>query len=295
MIRKKGNHIIKKVSDQSIIGQKGINLIEQIVLEMGFVWTQTRIEAGTDGIIELRDDSTKEATNFIINVQSKASETQYVAKNRNTFSYICKKEDLEYWLKGNCPVILVCSNVKEKKAYWVSIKDYFEDPRRRKTRKITFSKVNNLFTVGCKDELFKLLSSSRQKEDTNWGSIANNVADYIWEHLFDAHRGAFPFSEDITVVFGNDGYESEIVQKEISLFTKSTAMKRIKVLGFGISEDNYTWCLLLKTNKFELLNEVIWDFFPEGGSNNQLQKGIAYTRLSSYTYSPLNKFFVVLG
>src|SRR6185436_1299252 len=114
------------------------NLIERIVLEMGFVWNPTHFEAGIDGIIEIRDAAEEDATNFIIQVQSKATEQSFVADNGKTFEFVCDERDLEYWLKGNCPVILVRSNVVSNEAYWISVKDYFKDQAKRKSRKVVF-------------------------------------------------------------------------------------------------------------------------------------------------------------
>lgn len=146
----------KKYKSQSITGQKGINLIEKIVLGMGLVWNPTHFEAGIDGIIELRDENTEEATNFIIQVQSKATERPFTAENEFSFEYLCDERDLDYWLKGNSPVILVCSNVIDDKAYWVSIKDYFNDPIKRKSRKIIFSKQKNCFNETAREALFDI-------------------------------------------------------------------------------------------------------------------------------------------
>lgn len=146
----------KKFKSQTLTGQKGVNLIEGIVLDMGLVWNPTNLDAGIDGIIEIRNTQTEEATNFIIQVQSKATINPFTADNGNTFEYLCDERDLDYWLKGNCPVILVYSNVIEKKAYWISIKDYFKDSAKRKSRKVLFDKKINAFTVNSKDDLSNL-------------------------------------------------------------------------------------------------------------------------------------------
>ena len=67
-------HQSKKVTSQSIIGQQGANLIEQIVLKMGYVWRATSIfDVGIDGEIEIRDPMTGEMTNTIVKVQAKAT------------------------------------------------------------------------------------------------------------------------------------------------------------------------------------------------------------------------------
>lgn len=47
----------KFISKNQITGQTAINLIERVVLEMGYTWspTSSATDAGIDGIIEIRD------------------------------------------------------------------------------------------------------------------------------------------------------------------------------------------------------------------------------------------------
>src|SRR5713101_4213142 len=147
----------KKIHKNSLIGQQGINLIEKRVLEMGFVWYPTGgIEAGTDGIIELRDSTTGNVFNSIIQVQSKATESSFQAETSEGFDYLCKEKDLDYWLQGNAPVILVVSRPRTDEAYWVSIKDYFQDLTKRGERKIHFDKRHDRFDQTCGPVLAKL-------------------------------------------------------------------------------------------------------------------------------------------
>ena len=100
---------MKTILDTSILGQRGVNLIERIVLEMGFLWTPSgTIEAGIDGIIETRDFNTGQVFNSILQVQSKAV-SQFSNETQDTFEYVCRENDLQYWLGGNAPVLLVVS------------------------------------------------------------------------------------------------------------------------------------------------------------------------------------------
>ena len=150
----------KKHSNYTIIGQKGINLIERIVLEMGFVWHSRTIDAGIDGMIELRDTTTEEAYNFHILVQSKATEGAFQNDNGATFDYICDERDIDYWLKGNAPVILIRSNVINNEAYWLNVKEYFKDPENRKAKKARFHKTKNAFKKENKHELQELTANT---------------------------------------------------------------------------------------------------------------------------------------
>ena len=147
----------KKVTQQSVIGQQGANLIEQIVLRIGYIWRATSIfDVGIDGEIEIRDPATGEMTNTIIKVQAKATTKPFQAETDNSFEYLCEQKDLDYWLQGNVPVILVVCRPNTDEAYWVSIRDFFSDPVVQKTRKVHFDKQGNCFDVSCAAALKKL-------------------------------------------------------------------------------------------------------------------------------------------
>ena len=146
----------KKISHQDITGDRGIALIHSIVGEMGFVWTPTGLEAGIDGIIEVRDIETGEVTNLIVEVQSKATAGDFIAETTEGFDYYCKPQDLDYWLGGNAPVILVCSRPSTNEAYWVSIKDYFKDLSKRSNHKVHFKKNENKFDFNARSALIDI-------------------------------------------------------------------------------------------------------------------------------------------
>ena len=140
---------MKKILQTDIVGQQGINLIESECLKMGFLWHPTGLEAGIDGYIEIRNASTGEVTNCIIQVQSKATEQPFEGETESTLEYRCSEKDLEYWLAGNAPVILIRSRPKTNEAYWVSLKDRFKDLSVRKHRKVVFDKSADRFDQGA--------------------------------------------------------------------------------------------------------------------------------------------------
>jgi hypothetical protein len=147
----------KRITGQQMTGQKGIALIQSRVLDMGFTWTPTgALEAGIDGYIEIRDDETGDVYNSIIQVQSKATKEPFAAETAGTFDYLCDTRDLDYWIRGNAPVILVVSRPTTNEAYWVSIKDYFRDPAMRQARKVRFDKRRQSFDGSCRDDLIRL-------------------------------------------------------------------------------------------------------------------------------------------
>lgn len=125
-------------------------MIEKVVLDMGFVWNASTLDAGIDGVIEVRDTETGAATNCIIQVQSKATVNRFQADNEKTFEYLCDERDLAYWMGGNAPVILVCSYLSTGLSYWVSIKDYFKDPQKLKREKFTSIKKKTSLRLTAK-------------------------------------------------------------------------------------------------------------------------------------------------
>lgn len=141
------SHRGKSITQNQITGQKGVNLIEAVVLEMGYTWKPTTAvtDAGIDGDIEIRDPQTEEATNFLIRVQSKATEGQLESETKTSFIYRVKERDLSYWLRGNAPVLLVVVLLNTKEMYWIPVKEYFNTPERRMARKVIFDKESNRF------------------------------------------------------------------------------------------------------------------------------------------------------
>ncbi len=131
-------------------------MIHRLVNEMGFVWNALHLEAGIDGIIEVRDTATAVVTNCIIQVQSKAGASYFKAETELSFEFICDERDLEYWLRGNAPVVLVVSRPDNDEAYWIPVKDYFRDPARRKTRKVTVNKIRDRLNRESRDALARL-------------------------------------------------------------------------------------------------------------------------------------------
>jgi hypothetical protein len=145
----------KQITQQTLTGQAGVNLIEKRVLQMGWIWNATNIDAGIDGYIEIRDPGTGRATNIIVQVQSKAL-SHLTAETPTSFEFVCSPKDLEYWLAGNAPVILVVSRPANEEAYWVSIKDHFNTPTKRRERRVVFDKHRDRFDVDARDRLAQL-------------------------------------------------------------------------------------------------------------------------------------------
>jgi hypothetical protein len=135
----------KTISAQGLTGQRGVNFIERVVLEMGSRWTPSGPnEVGIDGYIELFDPNSHQSLGLTVAVQSKV--TTAIANDSNpTFDYWCDANDLEYWLNGNTPVILVVSSPASNEGYWISVKDYFKDWTPAEPARVTFVKAQHRF------------------------------------------------------------------------------------------------------------------------------------------------------
>jgi hypothetical protein len=123
------------------------------------------------------------------------------------------------------------------------------------------------------------------------------LANYLHTHHNEAHRGAILYCPERTVVFGNDGYGSEDnlndanrrSRNEVKLMREMVNELGIEELGFAVSDNFYTWVLLVDSNDTYKLNELVWDCYPPGQSNNEAQKNEAYIRLHSYFHTPFKK------
>jgi hypothetical protein len=152
----------KKLSRQAIRGQQGINLVERIALAMHCTWTPTgATEVGIDGYIELFDPGTQSSLGKTLGVQSKVNAT-FSNESAGGFDYYCTERDLQYWLQGNLPVLLIISRPEKDEAYWLSIKDYFNSPDRIASKKAHFNKLEQRFDAHCLASLVKLGRSAAE-------------------------------------------------------------------------------------------------------------------------------------
>jgi len=134
-------------SEQAVLGQRGIALIEDIVLQMRSGWCPGRAtETGIDGTIELYDPTTGTALSQHLLVQSKAVAASFDNETATHFDYPFSRRDIEYWRKSNVPVLLIVSRPSTREAYWVSVSRYFSDPARRLSSTVRFDKSLNRFS-----------------------------------------------------------------------------------------------------------------------------------------------------
>ena len=74
----------KRITDSQLLGELGETAVRKLVLEMKFIYEpRGRLEAGTDGIIELRDPKSGAPLGKLLAVQVKSTESgRYVQRDR---------------------------------------------------------------------------------------------------------------------------------------------------------------------------------------------------------------------
>lgn len=136
----------KKLTETEILGQKGINFIEKHVLDMGYSWSPTiALDTGIDGTIEICDPITRQPTNNIIRVQSKAGDSYFKNEHDDRFTFYPSEADVDHWRSGNAPVILIVSRPDEDEGYWVDIKEYFARENDEGSKGIVIRKADQRF------------------------------------------------------------------------------------------------------------------------------------------------------
>ena len=115
----------KTVTNSQIIGSRGESIVAERANAMGFIFTATgRLEAGIDGMLEIRDPQSGKATAQIVAVQVKTKvRGAYTAETESSFEYLMDESDLAYWRGSNLPVILVLVHLERRIAFWKSVEE----------------------------------------------------------------------------------------------------------------------------------------------------------------------------
>lgn len=141
----------KRITDNQILGELGETAVKKIVLEMKFIYEpRGRLEAGTDGFIELRDPHTGAPLGKVLGVQVKSTASgHYAHETDRGFDYLLKPDDLAYWRGTNYPVIIVLWRQSDGAAYWKDVTEGEKGDERR----LVFDKATDVFDARCADRL----------------------------------------------------------------------------------------------------------------------------------------------
>ena len=90
--------------------------------------------------------------------------------------------------------------------------------------------------------------------------MAMGWATGAYRENFSAHRGAWEVSRNECVVFGNDGFSSDVRARiEVAQLVQELERLGVKIKGFGISKDGgYTWALRVAFKDDYLLDRLVW-------------------------------------
>jgi len=149
----------KRITDNQILGELGETAVKKIVLETGFIYeNRGRLEAGTDGLIELRDRRSCAPLGKLLGVQVKAkTDGKYIRETDTQFEYVMKAADLAYWRKSSIPVIIVLWRQSDGTAYWKDVSEGIQGDERR----LKFDKSADVFDPSCADRLAALTIDRR--------------------------------------------------------------------------------------------------------------------------------------
>ena len=149
----------KRITDNQILGELGETAIKKLVLEMRFIYDpRGRLEAGTDGIIELRDTNSGAPLGKLLGVQVKSTEnSRYIRETDHSFEYLLKPDDLKYWRGSSIPVIIVVWRQSDGSAYWRDVTDSVRGDERR----LKFDKNADVFDAHCVDRIGALTIDRR--------------------------------------------------------------------------------------------------------------------------------------
>jgi hypothetical protein len=225
----------KKVAPQTLIGEAGVALIARRVNQMGFLWHDRRVDHGIDGEIELVS-ADGGALNLVVMVQSKATTRRFSYETENSLQWTAEPADLDYWLRGNAPVIVVLSRPGEDAAWWFDVGAEFADARRRAERTVTIDKRLQSFdaaagpaimSIGVPREAGIYLAAPPRPETlvTNllpaveWPAVLfvapSGVRDYAdgWRRIAEAtgHAAGWMLHSDMIISFGD--LDSEPLQE----------------------------------------------------------------------------------
>lgn len=141
----------KHITNSQMLGELGETAVKKLVLEMQFIYEHRgRLEAGTDGIIELRDPKSGAPLGKLLAVQVKSTDSgQYIRETDRSFEYLLRPDDLKYWRTSNIPVIIVLWRRSDETAYWKDVTDCVRGEERR----LSFDKTTDQFNRSCADRV----------------------------------------------------------------------------------------------------------------------------------------------
>jgi hypothetical protein len=147
----------KILTPNQILGEIGEAAARLRFLTIGFQFDgRSRLEAGIDGIAEVMDNGRPLARMIAVQVKAKES-GKYANEDEQSFSYLLKHKDLDYWRGSNLPVIIVLYRKSDETFYWQEVPSGFSEGERR----LQFSKASAILDRNAVDRLAALTVPKR--------------------------------------------------------------------------------------------------------------------------------------
>lgn len=142
----------KRITNNQLLGELGEAAARKRFLELGFQFdVRSRLEAGIDAIAEVMLDGQPLAKMIAVQVKSTEAST-YTSENSDSFSYLLRSEDLDYWRGSNLPVILVLYRRSDESFFW---KEVPADTGTQQ-RKLIFDKAHDVLDRSAADSIAQL-------------------------------------------------------------------------------------------------------------------------------------------
>lgn len=142
--------------NNSIIERKGINAIEKVFLEIGWVFSETpHTDYGIDGDVEQVIDG--KVTGKHIALQVKSGSSYIKVKKNGKISFSIDPWHYSYWLQYDRPVLILLYDPETNNIYWEQVRlSIIKNAPRYKKIEIDVSKILNVDSV---DELDDIIST----------------------------------------------------------------------------------------------------------------------------------------
>ena len=147
----------KTISQAQITGEQGAAIVKERTHDMGFLFTTYGpVEAGIDGLIELRDSETGQVGGRLVAVQVKTRDNRHYKVEADAgFEYLCEPEDVAYWQQSNLPVIVVMVRLSDRSAYWKLVPKT-GSALDQETRRLRIDKSTDIFDKSAADAIIQL-------------------------------------------------------------------------------------------------------------------------------------------
>jgi hypothetical protein len=289
----------KKAGHTNRTGQMGVNLVEGMVIDMGFTWNPTYQDSGIDGTIEIVDPATRDASNRIIQVQVKAVANEFSANGPEYLSFYCDPADIDYWRGGNSPVILIVCRPSTGEAYWKDIKGYFNDPKNQKTNTVRFDKETDRFDKSSGPQLANLAKPEGglylgpfPKSENLISNLfpLEKIPQTIWSGV-SKHRGHDEFREALKKLPPTSRHLRELMHSGGTVYSfhdlKKEPLSSLVEAGTVEANPSEHWALTddpdLKRNFVQLLNRCLRQHCHQWKMNFNGDKSLHYFQWEAKT------------